>query len=329
MIIILIPASTIVKNIVSRPANEATVELQGFAKVQNVLNDFTNSLCLRMNMITFNSNLTATLSNNMYLESTQVLAGKNLWLFYKTEGDGLPLDDYRGMHLFTQEELDMAVDNLTTTRDYFESQGIEFIATCIPNKEMIYEEYMPDTIVKVGDLTRGRQLSEYIQSHSDICFVYPMDALLSAKENHQIYYRTDTHWNQVGAFVGLQELLDAKYNIRDSLDLDSFGFAADHFEGDLELIANVVDRYGKNDFYAFLLDKANPLVVQDKVALFIGDSFSENLSYVAKGYFSESYRTHIDDFTMSMIDEYHPDVIIWETVERYCEAMVEENLLSK
>ena len=75
------------------------------------------------------------------MESTQVLKGKNNWLFYKTEMDGHPIWDYMGINHFTEDELAAMAANLTQMRDYFENErGIDFYIMALPNKEIVYEE---------------------------------------------------------------------------------------------------------------------------------------------------------------------------------------------
>jgi len=133
-------------------------ELPWFTKVQNTLNSFTERLFGRTKLIAFNTELTSLLTGGTYMESTQVLKGKNDWLFYKTEMDGHPIWDYMGINHFTEQELATMAANLTQMRDYFENErGIDFYITALPNKEVVYEEYMPDTIARVNEVSRSEQ----------------------------------------------------------------------------------------------------------------------------------------------------------------------------
>ncbi len=308
------------------------VELPWFTRVQNTLNNFTNRLFTRTKLIAFNTELTSLLTGGTYIESTQVLLGKNDWLFYKTEIDGHPIWDYMGINHFSEEQLAEMAANITQTRDYFVNErGIEFYVTILPNKEVIYEEYMPDTIARVNEVSRAEQFAEYMWNNTDVLCVYPKQALLDAKDEYPLYYKTDTHWNQIGAFVGVQEILKEAYGTHADIDSVSFRVDLETYSGDLAALAGIGDKYGIDSVYAFEMESADPAQYRDEVALIIGDSFGGFLSTVAKGYYKDVIwiNTKMEDFSMELIDEHNPDVIIWESVERYMETFLNDNLLTK
>lgn len=306
------------------------VKTPWFTALQNTLNSFTERLCARNKLIAFNSELTSLLTGGTYMESTQVLLGKDNWLFYKTELDGHPLWDYMGINHFTDEELAAIAANLVSMRDGFNALGVDFYVTALPNKEIIYEEYMPDTVARVDEVSRAEQLADYIWDNTDLVYVYPKQALLDAKAEGQIYYQTDTHWNQKGAFVGMQQLMHEAYGV-DAKDLDSVSFdiTSHDLAGDLAVIGGVADKYNIDTTYVFDTDTADKAQYRDEVALVVGDSFSGFLSTIAKGYYKEVHWIYTKDFTMSMLDEYDADVVIWESVERYMETFLNVNLLTQ
>ena len=306
------------------------VKTPWFTALQNTLNSFTERLCARNKLIAFNSELTSLLTGGTYMESTQVLLGKNNWLFYKTELDGHPLWDYMGINHFTDDELAAIAANLVSMRDGFNALGVDFYVTALPNKEIIYEEYMPDTVARVDTVSRAEQLANYIWDNTDLVYVYPKQALLDAKAEGQIYYQTDTHWNQKGAFVGMQQLMHEAYGV-EAKDLDSVSFdiTSNDLAGDLAVIGGVADKYNIDTTYVFDADTADKAQYRDEVALVVGDSFSGFLSTIAKGYYKEVHWIYTKDFTMSMLDEYDADVVIWESVERYMETFLNVNLLTQ
>lgn len=306
------------------------VKTPWFTALQNTLNSFTERLCARNKLIAFNSELTSLLTGGTYMESTQVLLGKNNWLFYKTELDGHPLWDYMGINHFTDDELAAIAANLVSMRDGFNALGVDFYVTALPNKEIIYEEYMPDTVARVDEVSRAEQLANYIWDNTDLVYVYPKQALLDAKAEGQIYYQTDTHWNQKGAFVGMQQLMHEAYGVEaKNLDSVSFDITSNDLAGDLAVIGGVADKYNIDTTYVFDADTADKAQYRDEVALVVGDSFSGFLSTIAKGYYKEVHWIYTKDFTMSMLDEYDADVVIWESVERYMETFLNVNLLTQ
>lgn len=298
----------------SQPAQEA-----GFTKLQNKINHFTDNLFCRSQLIAFNAKLTSLLTGGTYIESTQVLMGKNNMLFYKTELDGHPpIWDYMGIDHFSNEQLEEIAANLVATKAHLESKGIAFYVMCMPNKEMVYEENMPDTIARVSEVSRGRQLADYMAEHTDVTFVYPKDALIEKKKDAQLYYLTDTHCNQKGSFVAMQELFREAYGTYSKLEDVQFGADVTDYVGDLAYIAGLADKFNIDTVYSFEKESADKEQYRDEVLLFVGDSFGGFLSVVCKGYYKEVHWEHPDKFEYSMYEEYKPDVVIFERAERYC-----------
>lgn len=317
-------------------AGQTTVEGGGsmepanlfFTRIQNALNDFTESLFLRPLFIEGNTKLTSILTGGTYMESTQVLLGKENWLFYKTQNDGYPIYDYMGINHFSEEEMAAMASNLILARDYFEKEkGIRFVAATIPNKEIVYAEYMPDTIARVNSVSRGEQFATYMQNNTDVAYVYPKAAFLEQKEHYPLFYKTDTHWNHIGAFVGVQEIFNTLYGSKMAPEGVVFTQGRKDFAGDLSVIAGVADQYAIDTVYEFDPESADSSQKRMETAIVVGDSFGGFLSVIARGYYEEVYWIDTDEFRVSMVDEYGADVVIWETVERLQETYMQESLL--
>lgn len=299
-----------------------------FTRIQNTLNGFTESMFLRPLFIEGNTSLTSILTGGTYMESTQVLLGKENWLFYKTQNDGYPIYDYMGINHFSEEEMAAMASNLILARDYFEKEkGIRFVAATIPNKEIIYEEYMPDTIARVNSVSRGEQFASYMKSNTDVAYVYPKAAFLEQKEQYPLFYKTDTHWNHIGAFVGIQEIFNTLYGSKATPDSVVFTEGQKDFAGDLSVIAGVSEKYGIDTVYEFDPASVDLSQKREETAIVVGDSFGGFLSVIARGYYEEVYWIDTDEFRFSMVDDYGADVIIWETVERLQETYMQESLL--
>ncbi|MDE6620766.1 MAG: hypothetical protein K2K74_09835 [Lachnospiraceae bacterium] len=299
----------------------------GFAGLQRSINNFTDGLFGRTKLIALNTELTSLLTGGTYIESTQTLKGKNNMFFYKTENDGHPIWDYMGINHFSEEEMAAIAANLMATREHLEAKGIEFYTMCIPNKEIIYEENMPDTIARVNKVSRGEQLADYMLEHTDLVFVYPKDALMANKDKIQLYYSTDSHSNMVGSFVNMQEFFRIVYGTHAEIDSVKFRTDVTDYAGDLVVMAGLDEKYSIDTVYAFEPDSADKAQYHDQVLLFVGDSFGGFLSQVCKGYYREVYWEDARDFQYSMLDRYNPDVVIWERAERYCEVFAEPILI--
>lgn len=305
----------------AKPSDDA-----GFAAFQKSVNNFTDGLFGRTKLIAFNTELTSLLTGGTYIESTQTLKGKNDMFFYKTEADGKPIWDYMGINHFSDQELAAVAENLAATREHLAERGIAFYTMCIPNKEIIYPENMPDTIARVNEVSRGEQLADYLNRTTDLVFVYPKNALMENKEKMPLYYSTDTHSNMVGAFVNMQEFFRTVYGTHAEIDSVTFRIDDYHMSGDLVRMAGVDEKYKIDTVYVFEPDSADKAQYHDEVLLYVGDSFGGFLSQVCKGYYKEVYWEDARDFKYSMYDRYNPDVVIWERAERYCEAFMEPTL---
>lgn len=337
-VILIIPLVSVARNMmVEAPQAEKSSGEQAAAKatpaftaLQNKINDFTSNTFARKELIMFNTELTSLLTGGTYIESTQVLKGKNSMFFYKTELDGHPpVWDYMGIDHFSDEQLAAIAKTLVEERDYLAGRGIEFYVMCAPNKEIIYPENMPDTIARVSEVSRGEQLADYVNQNTDLVFVYPKDALIARKDKEQLYYLTDTHSNQKGSFVMMQELFKAAYGTYAELDSVRFSNDIKDHAGDLVHLAGLNEKFKIDNVYKFDTDSADKAQYHDQVLLFVGDSFGGFLSAVSKGYYREVYWEHPDEFKYSMYEEYKPDVVILERSERYCHKFGDKVLVGE
>ncbi len=138
------------------------------------------------------------------IENEKAFLGKDGWLFYKMFDS---VENYQGINLYTEEELQNAVNNIISKNEWLESQGIEYYIMISPDKNLVYGEYYPDYINKVSDNHKYKQLSESLKG-SGVNFFTPYDKLMDEKKNNILYYKGDTHWNELGAFYGYETLMN-------------------------------------------------------------------------------------------------------------------------
>ena len=257
-----------------------------------------------------------------YAESSQVILGDEGYLFYKTEADGKPLLDYKGLTNFDGMALDTIGSNLANIKANLEAKGIDLVVLVVPNKEMVYDQYMPEDIYRTTTYSRGKQLTDYVRDNYGINAYYPIDALKAASQDMQVYYKTDTHMNQIGAFTVLNEIYKDRYGISVPVCLDDFSVADDNYLGDLATVSHmgILDNAEiKDTVYAY--KGCSPEYIQDETVLFIGDSFSGFLYNVGSKPFTNVHRVDAEAFSMDMIDEYQPTLVILEAGERRCERL--------
>lgn len=301
-----------------------TSEEESSNLIQDFSDKFTQNIATKEEFVQINTNASAVMSSQTYFESTQVLLGKDNWLFYKSADDGTSIADYQGTGHYSEEKLAEIADNLIKQRDVLAQQEIRFVVYIVPNKEVIYFEYMPDTIYRESTVTRTDELVNYLRENTDLEVVYPKNELMYAKEDQLVYFKYDTHWNYVGGFIGIQCLLNQLYNTYHDVSEMTFVESPSGVlvQNDLAIIANVADLFQEESMLMFSEEYILEEQVVSDTILFVGDSFGITLSGMGQSYFP-SGSNYIGVWTsdMSTIQQYNPDIVVWESVERYTDRM--------
>jgi hypothetical protein len=133
-----------------------------------------------------------------------VLLGKNGWLFYADDGAD---EDVANERALTIPEVENWRTTVLRTRDWLHSRGIAYVFTIPPDKHVIYPDQMPDGVRRIGSSSRAEQVFSSFEGEDFV--VNPRSALEHAATRERIYHRTDTHWNERGAFVAYQTIVDA------------------------------------------------------------------------------------------------------------------------
>lgn len=130
-----------------------------------------------------------------------VIAGRNGWLYYTST-----LDDYQGKRTLSERGIWNAAHNLSMTQRFVEQRGASFLVTIAPNKNSLYGENMPYYYKKkINDTGDVDALKEAMET----CFVSYVDLFEPfEKQKEVLYLKRDSHWNQKGAVLAYNEILD-------------------------------------------------------------------------------------------------------------------------
>jgi hypothetical protein len=136
------------------------------------------------------------------------VVGKAGWLFCTKDED---LETYRCARPFTPQQLAAWTRVLLERQAWLAERGIRYLFVVPPSKPFIYPEYLPRAIQRVGPRSRVEELQICLQQHgADGLLLSLQPALWGAKAEHPqypLFYRTDTHWNDLGGYVGYRELM--------------------------------------------------------------------------------------------------------------------------
>ena len=268
-----------------------------------------------------------------------VVIGEDGWLFYNGVYDGNPIGHYTGEIQFSEQELERIADNLIATRDELREQGTEFVVFIAPNKERIYAEYMPSYFGEPAEKYPVMQLIQYLKEHTDIRVVYPYEELMAYKQSNPqqlLYFKTDTHWNELGGYIGTRALLKelgTEIQRPDEVTLVQY----ERNGGDLAGMLNLQEAFasekgysisGYNGYQIAVEENALPgeenyvaVGAPEKKVFVIRDSFYGSMAAYLAPQFAYSRASHVDLFSTDMIESWNPDIVVFEIVERYVKRL--------
>jgi alginate O-acetyltransferase complex protein AlgJ len=284
--------------------------------------------------------------------SAKVVLGRDDWLYCRD----LELDCYRAIKPFRPEVLEQWRRQLESRRDWLAARSIPYLVVIAPNKSTIYPEHMPAVYNKVAPRSRLDQLVEHLKARSSVVVVDLREPLFAAKSKHQVYYRTDSHWNNRGAYVGYTTIIEAlaqwfpdlkatprsefpevEFHVR-GMDLalimamrDYFKYKETFFDMKItgpKLAYQVHESPNPNDTPSkpwrrgenFVFAQPNPRLPR---AVMFRDSFCDRLMPLLSDHFRRIVYCWQYIFDYELVERERPDVVIQEFVER---VLVEDSL---
>jgi alginate O-acetyltransferase complex protein AlgJ len=139
----------------------------------------------------------------------KVLLGRQGWLFMAKETENRNTVNYfRALKPFTAVELREWRQLLRQRWAWLKQRGIAYLFVIVPNKSTIYPEYMPAAIRRLHRQSRMDQLLEALQEEGGFPTIDLRETLLVAKRSQRIYHKTDSHWNELGAYFAYQKVME-------------------------------------------------------------------------------------------------------------------------
>lgn len=155
-----------------------------------------------------------------------VIEGTDDWLYYYDS-----LDDYLGRNLLSERSLFNIAHSMAMVQADLDAQNIRFLFTVAANKNSLYGEHMPyyDSLVitEENNLTRLVPILEKEGvNYLDLKTVF---------QNHDevLYHKRDSHWNNKGAALAADEILNTLGQEHDPWDGEPYTVRKD-FVGDLD-----------------------------------------------------------------------------------------------
>ena len=257
-----------------------------------------------------------------------VIQGKNGWLYYKDS-----LDDYLGQDLLSDRSLFNIAHMLSMTQQALEEKGVNFLFTIAPNKNSLYGDNMPyyDKL-KVSGQTNRENLEDWLKTEK-VAYADLYQALM--EEDEVLYHARDSHWNNKGAALAADVLMDALGKEHDSYEGESYTVRRD-YTGDLDTmlypLASTADDeiyYDKETTYATVeeiqsnfdprITTVNP--VKEGSLVMYRDSFGNALlPYMADAY-ANAYFSRGIPYQLMDVETHSADTVIIERAERFLPEM--------
>ena len=362
MVLMFMPMMKIDNNEISTQENRTLAKYQPFLQEDKRMNfeygrDFENWFNDHFNhrewLINLNSKLNLFL--NRKLQSQTAMQGKKNWLF-TTRWNSVAM--FQNKNLFSDDELIKIKDKMQALQKWANKHGMKFYIMLVPDKESIYGEYYPDGYEKEGEISRLQQITSYLKENTNLNIISLYEPLVSAKDKYTLFYKTGTHWNLRGAFVGYQAVIDSlRKDFSDLKKLTENDFnITPKVEADIDIASalgvNAYDTFPKEDLTYEVFELKNPQTKQSyqmlnkkerieeyayhsknnnlkRKAVFLADSQFLRMNWYMAESFSEMKHIYVGygrmydlPYISNELIEFAPDIFVLETGERMLERLL-------
>lgn len=274
---------------------------------------------------------------------SQVAIGKDNWLFLGTKNH----TEYAyalGIKDIDYKDLDKRCANINQMKEYSEARGIKFYIMLPPNKSSIYSEYFP---YKTSTKQKGKSImTKILKDQYGISVIDVEDILKAKKDSVMLYYKQDSHWNNLGAIIGTKYLVDIisqDFNVP-HINLEDYSIKGEETnrKGDLATMLSLP--YNDYDYtikrripHHMIYKEAHLETSQDEYiytqnttcnntvkGLFFRDSFFGAMQPFVSDIFNEAMivKNETGTFDSAVFDEIisnyiKPDFFVFEIVERH------------
>lgn len=274
----------------------------------------------RQNLVTLDS----LVKSNVFKVSSneKVITGKNGWLYFAST-----LDDYLSRNTMSQRGINNTAKTLSLIQEYVESCDAEFVFICSPNKNTIYPQNMPDRYIPTGDASNLSNLYEAMKLYS-VNYI-DLKALFLAQDK-TLYLSRDSHWNNEGALLVTNSLLDYF-----DVEHDDFSAVPHHsqlcWEGDLDsMIFPVMHNLCEQEIYDYTPsfnyisnfktedDMTIKTIKEGKTArmLMFRDSFGRSLyPFISENIYKAEFSRETP-YRLSLMKDIDAQFVVIEIVER-------------
>ncbi|AKD58827.1 hypothetical protein SD10_27505 [Spirosoma radiotolerans] len=270
----------------------------------------------------------------------KVVIGKNHW-FYPGNSLSHVADQHQGLCPFHPDTLASIARHLSNFQRQFKAQGATLYILIAPDSYSIYPENLSNYLPINAHVSNFDRFNTYMRQYTTIPVVDVRQALIAAKADRVTYCQTDTHWNEYGSLIATLTMVNRLRKDFPKLPVARLtDYAISPVPGiGGDLVTMLALNHEVVDSIAYKIKPAKFLLAQNieqnenlekglpsqrfvtassqlPKLLLIGDSFSFSMNQSLPGYFRESYLVRDHTCNMELIKKEHPDIIVFEIVER-------------
>lgn len=158
--------------------------------------------------------LTSKLDNNIRYTDGQyvMLIGEQGHHFF-AHTDGWMIRKFQGKSFVSDEHLQGMTKGLSKAKQYLDEKGIPLVVMLCTDKETIYPEYYPKSIMRGPEPIQLDIITDYAKANTDVDLFNIKECLLSAKQSYPVFDKVGdargilSHYNEIGSFFAYQELM--------------------------------------------------------------------------------------------------------------------------
>ena len=295
---------------------------------QNYENYFNDNVAFKNELRIFRSKVLYDIFNMSSNE--KVIVGENGWLFYnsKINEDTDSILDYRNTFKFDESIKNVYMQILLNTKILLKERNVDLYILIVPNKENVYSDKLENIINRVDNSnSRIEDLIDYLRENTDLDIIYPKEQLILNRKINETYFKYDTHWNNYGGYVAIEELMKV---IDDKFEMPKITITMKKGNGDLarmNLMPYITNDEpiitGFFDDISIYLEElpqytlcSSDNAIYDKTVLVVGDSFMNTTKQYISKLYKKSIFVNRDDYNENYIKQFDVDIVIYESVER-------------
>lgn len=140
---------------------------------------------------------------SLFSHSDSVLLGKDGYLFFREQVER----DLVKADRIPPETMEYILERIRDFAAWSKANGKTFAVVLCRDKETVYAEKLDRAPAKRPNVTAADIYSAKLASEPGIIFLDTKPILSAARQKQPVFYRTDFHWNSIGAFFTARDLV--------------------------------------------------------------------------------------------------------------------------